>query len=78
MTVPEVASYLQVAEIFVYRHAKEIGAFKVGSHLRFQRSRVEAWLDEQLLDPDGAERQGDVEDGLVGRLLDRARERTST
>lgn len=80
MTVSEVAASLQVAEIFVYRHAREMGASKVGSHLRFRRSMVEEWLDERVIDPAPPEpecRPG-VDNELMDRLAARARRRTKT
>lgn len=47
LTVNDVSDLLQVAQTFVYRHAREIGAIKVGSHLRFRREDLEAWLRTQ-------------------------------
>lgn len=78
MTVSEVAAFLQVAEIFVYRHAREMGASKVGSHLRFRRSRVEEWLDERVIDtaaPESECRPG-VDNELIERLAERVKRRT--
>lgn len=45
LTVEDVCSLLQVASTFVYRHAREMGVLKVGSHLRFRRGDVVAWLE---------------------------------
>jgi excisionase family DNA binding protein len=50
LRVAEVAELLQVTAAFVYRHAGELGAFKVGRHLRFAVSGVEAWLESRRLD----------------------------
>lgn len=47
LTVGDVCDLLQVAPTFVYRHAGELGGIKVGSHLRFKRQDVEAWLEAQ-------------------------------
>lgn len=47
LTVGDVSDLLQVAATFVYRHASQLGAIKVGSHLRFRRQDVEAWLEAQ-------------------------------
>lgn len=49
LTVSDVCVLIQVAATFVYRHAAELGAMKVGSHLRFRRSDVEAWLESQRM-----------------------------
>lgn len=50
LKVSDVARLLQVTPAFVYRHARELGAFKVGRHLRFAISGVEAWLESRRLD----------------------------
>jgi excisionase family DNA binding protein len=50
LKVSEVAEFLQVTPAFVYRHARELGAFKVGRHLRFNSTGVEAWLQSRQLD----------------------------
>lgn len=50
LTVADVCNLLQVAPTFVYRHAVELGAFKVGSHLRFRLEDLTAWLESQRLD----------------------------
>lgn len=49
LKVSDVAELLQVTPAFVYRHARELGAFKVGRHLRFALSGVEAWLESHRL-----------------------------
>lgn len=56
LTAEEVADRLRVARAFVYRHAEQLGAFKVGSHLRFRESEVEEWLSSQRVrkpEPEG-------------------------
>jgi excisionase family DNA binding protein len=50
LKVSDVAELLQVTPAFVYRHARELGAFKVGRHLRFAVSGVESWLESRRLD----------------------------
>ncbi|MGH2751610.1 MAG: helix-turn-helix domain-containing protein [Actinomycetota bacterium] len=50
LKVSDVAELLQVTPAFVYRHARELGAFKVGRHLRFAVNGVEAWLESRRLD----------------------------
>ncbi len=77
MTVSEVAAFLQVAETFVYRHATEIGVFKVGSHLRFSKGKVQEWLDRQVLSPvQLPDCRSDVDNELMERLVSRARRRS--
>ncbi len=48
MTVREVAQYLRMHEMTIYRMAREgdIPAYKVGNRWRFNRSRLEEWLSE--------------------------------
>jgi excisionase family DNA binding protein len=52
LTVQEMCELFQVARGFVYRHAKEMGAVNVGSHLRFRRSDVNRWIESQRLEED--------------------------
>lgn len=50
MTPEEVAGLLRVPKQTIYTwryHAKGPRAIVVGRHLRFRRSDVEAWMDEQ-------------------------------
>jgi excisionase family DNA binding protein len=48
MTVREVAGYLRMHEMTIYRMARqgEIPAYKVGNRWRFNRERIESWLME--------------------------------
>jgi len=48
MTVREVAGYLRMHEMTIYRMARqgEIPAYKVGNRWRFNRGRIEDWLRE--------------------------------
>lgn len=48
-TVESLAKYLQVSEQWVYERVqfKEIPYIKVGKFLRFKRSAIENWLEEQ-------------------------------
>lgn len=50
-TVAEVAAYLKVSRDWVYRRAAagDLPARKVGTHLRFLKSEVVAWLDAQVV-----------------------------
>lgn len=67
---------LQVAPIFVYRHAAELGAFKVGSHLRFSLQGVEGWLSDQRVDPPpDRDCRSYVENELMDRLMTRSKQR---
>jgi excisionase family DNA binding protein len=50
-TVDETAAYLGVSTKFCRRHAVELGAMKVGSHLRFRPSSVERYLESRSLSP---------------------------
>jgi excisionase family DNA binding protein len=47
MTVRELAAYLRMHEMTIYRMARqgEIPAYKVGNRWRFNKHRVEKWLD---------------------------------
>ena len=49
LRVSEVAELLQVTAAFVYRHAGELGAFKVGRHLRFRTCDIDEWLESRRL-----------------------------
>ncbi len=46
MTVPEVAKYLRLAEITIYRLAesRDLPGFKAGRKWRFIKSEVDQWL----------------------------------
>ncbi len=48
MTVREVAGYLRMHEMTIYRMARQgdIPAYKVGNRWRFNRTRLEDWLRE--------------------------------
>lgn len=48
MTVREVAGYLRMHEMTIYRMARqgEIPAYKVGNRWRFNRQRIADWLGE--------------------------------
>lgn len=40
LTVPEVAAILRVPRSWVYSHAAELGVYRVGKYLRFERDVV--------------------------------------
>lgn len=48
LTVREVAGYLRMHEMTIYRMARQgdIPAYKVGNRWRFNRTRLEDWLSE--------------------------------
>ena len=48
-TVQEVASYLRMQPVTIYKHAKcgKLPCFKVGANLRFKRSTIDRWISEQ-------------------------------
>ncbi|MCA1602381.1 MAG: helix-turn-helix domain-containing protein [Acidobacteria bacterium] len=78
LTVEELAELLQVARIFVYRHAAEIGAVKVGRHLRFSTQAVQTWLEASRLVEEESHCRPDVENELVNRLKQKARTRRAS
>ena len=49
MTVKEVADYLKMKEVTIYKHAQggRIPAFKVGSKWRFKRETIDRWIERQ-------------------------------
>ena len=68
LTLPEVATLLQVSLRTVYRLAQDgcIPAFKVGQAWRFRSGDIQAWIDAQVqatgveLDPPrGASKKGE-------------------
>ncbi len=55
LTIKELASYLKIKEKTAYRLTADgkIPGFKVGGSLRFRRSEIEAWIEEQTRSADG-------------------------
>ena len=56
LSVQDLADYLgvPVATIYTWRyHRKGPPGFRVGRHLRFRQSDVEAWISDQLVHHDG-------------------------
>ena len=49
MTVEELAGYLKMKTVTIYKHAQEgkIPAFKVGSKWRFKKETIDRWIEEQ-------------------------------
>jgi putative molybdopterin biosynthesis protein len=50
MTVPEVASYLKVKSVTIYKLAKQgkMPVFKVGRYLRFEKDLIDQWIKEKI------------------------------
>lgn len=71
LSVAEVADALHVAPVFVYRHAAELGGFKLGHLLRFSRIGIEGWLEAHKVQTEKPECQSPVENELVNRLIAR-------
>ena len=48
LTLPDLASYLQMSKEKLYRMAKagKIPASKLGGSWRFKKTRVDSWVDE--------------------------------
>ena len=49
MNVGQVAEYLNIKVVTVYKHARQgcIPCFKVGSNLRFRREAIDKWIKNQ-------------------------------
>ncbi|MFH1846260.1 MAG: helix-turn-helix domain-containing protein [Candidatus Omnitrophota bacterium] len=49
MTVKELAEYLKLKEVTIYKHAQDgkVPAFKVGSKWRFKRDTIDRWIEKQ-------------------------------
>ena len=48
-TVPELAEYLRMKPITIYKHASkgELPGFKIGATWRFKKSSIDKWIEEQ-------------------------------
>ena len=49
MTVKEVADYLKMKSVTIYKHAQDgrIPAFKIGSTWRFKKDTIDEWIEDQ-------------------------------
>ena len=49
MTVEELAKYLKMKVVTIYKHAQEgkIPGFKVGSKWRFKKETIDKWIEKQ-------------------------------
>ncbi len=47
MTVEELAKYLRMKRVTIYKHAQEkrLPGFKVGSTWRFKKSTIDKWIE---------------------------------
>lgn len=48
--VKEASQYLGVSEKFIRRHARELGAFKVGPYVRLRPELIDRYLEQRSLD----------------------------
>ena len=48
-TVQELAAYLRMKPVTIYKHAKagKLPCFKVGANWRFKKSTIDRWIAEQ-------------------------------
>lgn len=61
LSIAEVAEYLDVSEMTIYRYAKagKIPAFKVGAKWRFNRKSIDRWIEEkEKFNVSGKDRRG--------------------
>lgn len=56
MTVQELADYLKMRPVTIYKHAKagKLPGFKVGANWRFKRATIDRWISEQESDGNGS------------------------
>ncbi len=49
MTLDEVAKYLRMKKVTIYKHAQEgkIPCFKVGSKWRFKKTTIDKWITDK-------------------------------
>lgn len=49
MTLDEVAKYLRMKKVTIYKHAQEgkVPGFKVGSKWRFKKSTIDRWIADK-------------------------------
>ena len=49
MTVDELAKYLRMKKVTIYKHAQEgkLPGFKVGSTWRFKKTTIDKWIEDQ-------------------------------
>ena len=49
MTLDEVAKYLRMKKVTIYKHAQEgkVPGFKVGSKWRFKKTSIDKWIADK-------------------------------
>ncbi|MFH1593346.1 MAG: helix-turn-helix domain-containing protein [Candidatus Omnitrophota bacterium] len=49
MTIDEVAKYLRMKKVTIYKHAQEgkVPGFKVGSKWRFKKTTIDKWIGDK-------------------------------
>lgn len=49
MTIDELAKYLRMKKVTIYKHAQEkkLPGFKVGSKWRFKKTTIDKWIAEK-------------------------------
>ena len=49
MTIDEVAKYLRMKKVTIYKHAQEkkLPGFKVGSSWRFKKATIDKWITDK-------------------------------
>ena len=60
LTLPDLASYLQMSKEKLYRMAKagKIPASKLGGSWRFKKTRVDSWIDQMEVTSPTKEKRG--------------------
>lgn len=60
MTVRELAKYLKMKPVTIYKHAQEgkLPAFKVGATWRFKRKTIDNWIADQENDKTRSSKKG--------------------
>ena len=78
MSLPEVATYLGMAErtIYVWAQQGKIPAFKLGTSWRFRRSEIDAWLETQRSGPDVSTGRRPLVDPVESAMTRSMREKT--
>ena len=78
MSLPEVATYLGMAErtIYVWAQQGKIPAFKLGTSWRFRRSEIDAWLETQRSGPDVSTGRRPLVDPVEPAMTRSMREKT--
>lgn len=47
LTIKETADMLRMSATWLYDHKDEIGFYRLGGSIRFRRSEVERWIEQQ-------------------------------